>query len=392
MPVRRPLRALTAGLGAVVVALLVGVPALSAGASLGSVPVVVSDYVASGQLQARLEQVYGPGAKAGSGVDFDATTKPGPISRVYEWTADRYAHADSDHPIQLTNYWTVPITIAEKPVGVAAVWINPRSDQPELAEFTASVPLATALAAVPADAALVHDGATAAWYGVAKGTATPLVSGRSGVTKPTPVADLALSRAPATPQPSDGSTGVGFAIGVLVLLVIVIAGTVLLPRLLRPAKPAPAAKSIPETPADDAAGAADEPASPSVSAVAQEPMPASGPPAPEPAVAPVAPKPRAPATPRTPAKPRVAGTASGTTGRTSTARPRTPVTQKPAASKPTGTKPATAKPAASKPAASKPPRSRPSTPASPPSTPPAAEPPTPRARPKKPPTDEAPET
>ena len=333
-------------------------PAVAAHASLGSVPVAVSDYVASGQLQARLSQVYGPGATKGSGVDFDATTKPGPISRVYEWTDDRYAHADSDHPIQLTNYWTVPITIADKPVGVAAVWINPGSDQPELAEFTKSAPLATALAAVPADAALVHDGATAAWYGVAKDTATPLVAGRSGITAPTPVADLALARATPAPQPgTDANTGIGLAIGVLVLLVLVIVATVLLPRFLR-AKPTP--KPTPR-PAIAATAPVVEPVE---TAGPEDPVdPTGATTGPEPASKP-APAPRTPATPRT------------TAPRATPAKPRTPVSQKPAMSKPTGTKPASTRTAATKPPVSKPP---------------ASKPPTPRARPTKPPQEETPE-
>jgi hypothetical protein len=316
---------LTAGLVAVA-------PAAAAQASAGSVPVVVSDYVGGGGLVGRLEQLYGPGKAKGSGIDFDAaTTKTGAISRVYEWTDDRYAHADSAHPIQLTNYWTVPITIADKPVGVAAVWINPQSDAPELADFTASAALATALASVPADAALVHDGASAAWYGVAGTTATPLVAGRSGITKPTPVADLAIVRPTAAATPSDAGSGSGIdlAIAVLVLLVVVIIVTLLLPGWLRRRRGA--AEAGPE--------------------VAPEPEPEVAPepePEPEPEPQPVAPKP-AP-------KPRSA-TATAT-------KPRTPVSQKPATSKPTGTRPAASRPAASKPAPSKPPtpRRKPTTP------------------------------
>jgi hypothetical protein len=359
MPHRRPLRLLTGGLALAGAALLALAPALPAQASLGSVPVAVSDYVASGQMQARLSQVYGPGATKGSGVDFDASTKAGPISRVYDWTDDRYAHADSDHPIQLTNYWTVPITIADKPVGVAAVWINPTSDQPELAEFTKSAPLAIALAAVPADAALVHDGPTAAWYGVEKDTAIPLVEGRSGVTEPTAVADLALARATPAPEPgTDAGTGIGLAVAVLVLLVLVIVGTVLLPRFLQP-KPKPRAKPV--RPTADVVEPDRQP-EPEPEQPEAEPEPV-----PEPAPAP-APK-RAP-TPRTTTKPRT------TPPRSTPATPRTPVTQKPAASKPTGTKPAASRAAATKPPASKPP---------------ASKPPTPRPRPKKPPQDETPE-
>jgi membrane peptidoglycan carboxypeptidase len=301
------------------------IAAAPAQASAGSVPVVVSDYVGGGQLVARLEQLYGPGKKKGTGIDFDATTKTGAISRVYEWTDDRYAHADSAHPIQLTNYWTVPITIADKPIGVAAVWINPQSDAPELADFTASAALETALANVPADAALVHDGATAAWYGVTGTTATPLVAGRSGVTTPTPVADLALVKpgAAATPASGGSNSGIDLAVVVLVLLVLVIIVTLLLPGWLRRRR--------------GAAASAEE----TTDVVAPEPEPE---PTPEPEPEPVAVAAKPAPTPR----PKTAPAAA--------AKPRTPVSQKPATSKPTGTRPAASRPAASKPTARKPPR------------------------------------
>ncbi|HXR43170.1 MAG TPA: hypothetical protein VN759_00100, partial [Pseudolysinimonas sp.] len=118
---------MAAGAAAVLGATVLG--AAPASASLGSVPAEVGAYVSSGALVARLGDLYGPG-KHGAGIDFDATTKPGPISRVYEWTQDRYAHPSSDHPIQLTNNWVVPITVADKPVGLATIWINPQSVLP----------------------------------------------------------------------------------------------------------------------------------------------------------------------------------------------------------------------------------------------------------------------
>jgi hypothetical protein len=328
--------------------------AAPAQASAGSVPVVVSDYVTGGGLVARLEQLYGPGKAKGTGIDFDpATTKTGAISRVYEWTDDRYAHADSAHPIQLTNYWTVPITIGDKPIGVAAVWINPQSDAPELADFTASAALATALANVPSDAALVHDGATAAWYGVAGTTATPLVAGRSGVTAPTPVADLAIARPTAAATPADGGSGSGIdlAIAVLVLLVVVIIVTLLLPGWLRRRRSAAPAASVEPTP---------EPSPEPEPEPSPEPEPEPSPepePEPEPEPVPEAePEPVA-AKPAPVRKPRAASAA--------TTKPRTPVSQKPATSKPTGTRPAASRPAASKPAPSKPPAPRRKPPATP---------------------------
>jgi hypothetical protein len=344
-----------AALGALLLA-----PAAPAEASLGSVPVVVSDYVASGQLTARLERLYGPGKAKGTGIEFDQTTKPGPISRVYEWTEDRYVHADSDHPIQLTNYWTVPISIGDRPTGVAAVWINPQSDLPELAQFTASVPLATALANVPADAALVHDAATSAWFAVAGGTANPLVAGRSGVTTATPVEDLRLTRATSAPEAgaNDANPGMALAIAVLALLVLVIVITLVLPGRLR------RRGSEPDEDLHDpvaAGGHLDgEPAptpSPSLAA------------APEPAVA------RA----SRGSSARSGAAAAGQESSAAVPKPRTPVSQKPPVSKPTGTKPPSSRPVASRPAASKPPAPK-SAPSEPGSSEPGTSQPGPRKR------------
>jgi hypothetical protein len=306
----------------VAAALLLAGPAAPAQASLGSVPVVVSDYVADGSLQTRLQQLYGPGTK-GDGVDFDSTTKAGAITRVWEWTADRYAHPTSAHPIQLTNYWTVPITISAKPVGVAAVWINPKTDGPDLAQFTASTALATALADVPANAALVHDSADAAWFAVAGKTADPLVEGRSGVTAPTQVADLKLAKPGATPAPAgDPNTGIGIAVGLLVVLVIVI-----VVALVVPGRAVPQAEELtPRTPDAVEADAVEEAAPEAAEPKAADPKKADAKKA-------AAPK--------------------------NTAKPRTPVSQKPAVSKPGGTKPAASKPPVSKPPASKPPASKP---------------------------------
>jgi hypothetical protein len=373
MPASRSvgLRGVTAAVLAVPLAavLLVAVPAAPAEASLGSVPVVVSDYVSGGGMVARLEELYGPGRK-GAGVEFDQTTKPGPISRVYEWTDDRYAHPHSDHPIQLTNYWTVPITISGKAVGVAAVWINPRNDAPELAQFTASAALATALANVPADAALVHDAATSAWFGVAGATANPLVPGRSGVTTATPVADLALRREAAPTTTGGGANPeIGLAVGVLALLIAVIAVALLLPGWLRrrpvvePLADAAPQAAAPEPagpkPADQKPAAPEPPASrPAATKPATE-KPAAAKPA---AAKPAERKPSAKAVAPNPAasKPRAPRTAADASRAGAAAKPRTtPVSQKPAASKPTGTGPKTSRPATSKPAASKPPRARP---------------------------------
>jgi len=171
---RRALGALAAVIGMLfgVAGLTVGA-APTASASLGSVPAEVTAYVTSGAMVARLNDVYGPNASGTAGITFDDTTKPGPISRVYEWTADRLANRPTDHPVQLTNNWVVPITIGGASVGLATIWINPQTVAAELAEFTPSAELGTALTTVPATAALVRDPATGAWLALADGKRLP---------------------------------------------------------------------------------------------------------------------------------------------------------------------------------------------------------------------------
>ena len=318
--------ALAAVLGLAAGALgLAVLPAGAASASLGSVPAEVSAYVASGAMVTRLNDVYGPNASGTAGIKFDDTTKPGPISRVYEWTADRLANRATTHPVQLTNNWVLPITIAGKSVGLATIWINPQSVEPELAEFSPSAALGTAMTTVPATAALVRDPTTGAWLALADGKVTPLVAGKSGLTGPVPVGSLKLAPSAAAPvATTEPNTGLALAIGIVALIVIIIVVALLLPRRRGTAKKAP-----------DVAEAG----------VVVEPEPE---PEPEPAAAPT-PKPaaRKPAA-RKPAGPRPSGRTPTTSG-----------AAKPASSKPPVTRQATSKPPASKPPAPKqPPRPR----------------------------------
>ena len=74
-------------------AALVAAPA-AASASAGSVPPEITAYVTGGGLVERLDDVYGDNG-AGEGIDFDDTTTPGPISRVFRWTDARLA-GDTD--------------------------------------------------------------------------------------------------------------------------------------------------------------------------------------------------------------------------------------------------------------------------------------------------------
>ena len=118
----------------------------------------------------------------------------------------------------MANEWAVPVTVAEHPVGVAVVWINLDTEQPELAEFTSSPDAASAIAEVPDDAQLVRDPATGAWFALAAEVATPLVAGSSGVTEPTPVDELDLAAPAPDPEAEIADPGFGLAIAVAAVL------------------------------------------------------------------------------------------------------------------------------------------------------------------------------
>jgi hypothetical protein len=328
------------GLAAGMLALaLVLTPAGTASASLGSVPAEVSTYVSSGAMVARLNDVYGPNASGTAGIKFDDTTKPGPISRVYEWTAARLANRATDHPVQLTNNWVVPVTIGGKSVGLATIWINPQTIQPELADFAPSAGLGTALTTVPATAALVRDTATGAWLALSDGKVTPLIAGRSGLTTPAPVDSLKLSSAAATPiTTTEPNAGLALAIGVVGFIVIVIVVALLLPRGRR------AKKKAAEAAVDAAPDAAPAPLA------SAEPEPT--------AQVPTASK--STTTQRATGKPTTGkAVTAASTARTSRRTPTTSTAAKPASSKPAGNRPAAAGPPVSKPPVQKqPPRPR----------------------------------
>ena len=201
--------------------------------SEGSVPSEVRTYVADGSLVQQLDDVYGPGS-AGDGLDFDDTTKPGVIERVHVWSAALREGEETDRYVELLNEWIVPISIADEPVGLATIWINPASVAPELASFTRDADLAAALAEVPAGSSLVHDAPSAAWFALAEdGTLTPLVPGSTGLSTPVPIDDVAILPAGGdTPPPTgDPNTGVGLAIAVLLLLLAIIVVALVVPTV-----------------------------------------------------------------------------------------------------------------------------------------------------------------
>jgi hypothetical protein len=205
----------------------------------GSVPSEVETYVTGGSLVAQLDDVYGIGAD-GDGIDFDETTEPGVIERVHVWSAEQLAGVETEHPLELVNEWVVPISIDDAIVGLATIWINPATVDPELASFVADPELAEALSAVEKGASLVHDAPSAAWLALADdGTLTPLVPGSTGLSTPVPLDDVALLPAPsgATPPSGDPGTGVGFAIAVVLILLVLIVIVLIVPVLRkRPAE------------------------------------------------------------------------------------------------------------------------------------------------------------
>jgi hypothetical protein len=215
----------------------------------GSVPSEVARYVADGSLVAQLGDVYGVNAE-GDGIDFDETTKPGVIERVHVWSAEQRAGEETEHPLDIVNEWVVPISIADAPVGLATIWINPATADPELASFVADADLATALSAVADGSSLVHDPQSAAWFALAPDrTLTPLVPGSTGLSTPVPLDDVALLPASSgAPQPGgDPGTSVGFAVAVLLLLLAVIVVALIFPGLRKKrTEPEPEPEPAPE--------------------------------------------------------------------------------------------------------------------------------------------------
>ncbi|MCU1514011.1 MAG: hypothetical protein JWO10_1101 [Microbacteriaceae bacterium] len=221
----------------------IGLVALGASPAMAldepKVPEPVATYFATG-LVARLADLYGPGPAKGTagtstGITFDATTKVGVIRRVFAFTSSYLAGSKTDSPTELTNNWVASVSVGDKVAGLATVWINPGTDQAELADFDLGSTLTTALAAAPQSTVLVRDDARYAWFATDGTTLTPLVQGNSGASSPTTPAayQRTIGKAPA-PAPSAGlNQGIllaGIVLGVVVLALI---GFVLLPARRR---------------------------------------------------------------------------------------------------------------------------------------------------------------
>lgn len=262
------IRVVVGALGVLAVAgALSGALVPTASASVGSVPAEVRDYVADGGLVARLADLYGPDASGERGIEFDDSTTTGEILRVHVWTDAKLAGEAGASPVRLENEWVVPVAVAEQPVGLATVWINPETVLPELAVFDPDPELATALADVPDAAALVHDAGADAWFALEEGVLAPLVAGRSGLASPAPVDDVAVippdPDAAATPE---DTSGLPLAIAVVVVLLVVVVIAAVLPgRSRRPAdeaagEPEEESEEEPEAVAEPEAAAEPDPA------------------------------------------------------------------------------------------------------------------------------------
>lgn len=299
------------------------------------VPEEVASYFATG-LVPRLADLYGAST-------YDATTKVGTVRRVLAFTK-AFRSGAATTPTELTNNWVAPVsTKGDVVLGLATVWINPGSDQPELADFAPGSATVAALAAAPAGALLVRDDQVKAWFASDGTTITPLVPGKSGVTSALPNAEfrkklLADAPTPAASEPSQGLLVAGIVLGIVVVL---LAGFVLLPDRRRRARGESGDAAV----ADGAdSGSPAEPAAPAVvveptvdAAVEDsDPVPAANPiaaPTVQPKRAAAKPRPSTAAKPSTAAMPSTAakpGTAAKTTSRSRTS-PSAPVAPAPVA-------------------------------------------------------------
>lgn len=206
-----------------------------AAASQGSVPAVVSAYAADPTgLLARLDDLAGVGAN-GKGIQFDDTTAVGQVNRVFTFTAEWLTGKHTDVPVERQNLWTAPVTIADKPIGLAIIWINPASDEPELADFLQDVELTSALADVPADAYLVRDEPRGAWFTLLPPTLTPVYPGDSGVDDPTSLGRYQglIGASPAPVVSADPNLGSVLSVVTISVVALLIVGAVLLPVIRR---------------------------------------------------------------------------------------------------------------------------------------------------------------
>ena len=224
---------------AVAVALIAVSAAMPAAASQGSIPEEVASYAAAPNgLIAALDDVIGVDA-SGQGIDFREGTEVGALNRVFGFTEAWLDGRPSDPAVELRNEWAAPITIAGTPVGVAIIWINPSSVQPELADFVQGAAMTSVMPGVAADAYLVHDEPREAWFAVVGAELDVIAPGTSGVGASSSLEayqSVVAGRASRDEPASDVSSVVvpaAIVIAAIVLVITVVLGPALRKRYLR---------------------------------------------------------------------------------------------------------------------------------------------------------------
>jgi hypothetical protein len=203
------------------VALAVAISAAPASASQGSVPSVVSTFTTDPRgLIAELKDLFGRGSAGGAGITFDSTTKIGQLNRIFTLTPDFVAGTATQNPLEWQNLWSAPVSLGDKPVGLAVIGIDPNDNAPTLASFTPEAGLATALADVGADVYLVHDEPRAAWLTLTDTTLTTLVAGTSGATAQVSLGEYQRLILAAAAQNNTATQVPTLAVLVLIVLVV----------------------------------------------------------------------------------------------------------------------------------------------------------------------------
>lgn len=226
-------------IAAVAVALVAVSAAMPAAASQGSIPEEVASYASAPTgLIAALDDVVGVDA-SGQGIEFREGTEVGALNRVFGFTEAWLDGRPSDPAVELRNEWAAPITIAGTPVGVAIIWINPGSVQPELADFVQDAGMTSAMPGVTADAYLVHDEPRGAWFALVGTELDVVAPGTSGVRVSSPLKayqSVVARQASPDERASDVSSVVvpaAIILGAIVLVIAVVLGPALRKRYAR---------------------------------------------------------------------------------------------------------------------------------------------------------------
>ncbi|QEE60676.1 hypothetical protein FVA74_03115 [Salinibacterium sp. dk2585] len=189
------------------------------------VPEQVAHYFEHGLLP-RLTELYAPAKDEASGIDFDESARVGAVVRLRAWTSAFVAGGEAEPPVEVANEWLAPVLVRGLAVGAAIVWVNPGSGRAELAEFYPGSAFATAVQSLPDDGVLVRDQPTGSWFVLADDTATPIVTGTTGVPGSVPID--AMPRVLEPPSQDEADAGVTPVTAVLLLVAFAAAAGLLL--------------------------------------------------------------------------------------------------------------------------------------------------------------------